>query len=245
MMNVVRNILMVVVVGGAAISGGLFGLLTVPAGSQDSGSTPPTPAAAPFAGAQLAFGSTNNATGPTGTITPTTPSVVLGGVQNFQTNLPSNYIDNYALLSAALLQSFIDHQRAHAGVPTLAYDPNLGAVAAALIADTITSGQPFPQQGGLNSLNQTPIQQVLAMFPTSTATYVSAFIVITDVDNSSNALVPRQGLITAETDLLTDPNAIMFNAGWTHYGLAVETTPAVAGQSNARQYYVIFFAKEQ
>src|SRR5882724_5960292 len=109
-MNVVRNIIMVVGAGGAAITAGLFGLLLVPQGSQNSGSTPPTPGAPPFAGAQLAFGSANNVTAPTGTTTPTTPSTVLGGVQNFQTDLPSDYIDNYALLSASLLQQFIDNR---------------------------------------------------------------------------------------------------------------------------------------
>ena len=243
-MNVVRNIIMVVCAGGAAISAGLLSLLLVPAGSQGPGNTPPTPGTAPFAGAQLAFGSANNVIAPTGTPTPTTPSEVLGGVQSYESSLPSNFVNNDALLSAALLQSFVDDRRRSRGTAHAGLHPQLGTVAAALIADTIASGNPFPQQGALNSANQTPIQQVKAKFPSNTATYVSAIVVISDVGNATNAAYPQFGLTNAALDLLQDPNSILFNAGWTHYGLAVETTPAVPGVSNARQYVVIFFAKE-
>jgi hypothetical protein len=244
-MNVVRNIVMVVVTG-TVVAAGLFSVIVVPPGSTIGGVSSPVgpPPAPPFPGAQLAFGSANSVTPPTGTTTPTIPSDVVGGVQGFVTGLPADYAANYASQSAALLQSFIDSQRKTAGVPALAYDSNLGTVAAALIADTIASGQPFPGQGGVNSLGQTPIQQVMVQFPNSKATYVSTFVVISDVNNANDATNPQAGISSAENDLLVDTNKTMLNAGWTHYGFAVETIPAVPNVSNARRYYVIFFAKE-
>jgi hypothetical protein len=210
-----------------------------------TGGTSATNPALP-AGAQLAFGAANNVTAPTVTGNPQNISDAAGGIQTGSSNLfPSDYAANYAATSATLLQTNIENLRAMGGFPPLAYDPILGKAAANLVADILANGTGFPTQGtAINSKGQTPIQQVKAVSPTSTATSVSVLSFASDALTTAEALDPQTGLTPAENSFATDPNQIPFNSAWTHYGFAVVTVPTVNGQHNALRYYVIFYAKE-
>jgi hypothetical protein len=209
--------------------------------NNNSATTPALPA-----GSQLAQGVANNVTAPNATGFTSPVSDTYGAIQTSATaGLPTDYAAGYAATSATLLQANLEGLRNMGGEPPLTYDPVLGQAAANLIADAVASGPGLPTQStAVNSKGLTPIQQVKALAPNSKASSVAVLSYGSDALTQIEAQDPQTGLNPAEKSFTTDSNQIPFNTGWTHYGFAVVTVPAVSGQHNALRYYVVFFAKE-